>query len=80
MAKRKNRISPINHERRAIEKLKALEPNATPEAWHPLSDALVDLAVLALTEMEELENGEVPSVERLQAIAAQAQALLKYTD
>ncbi len=77
MAKRKNRIPPIDHERRALAKLKEIEPNVTPEAYRPLSDALADLAVLALDEMENLENGAAPSSERLQTIVDTAQRLLQ---
>ena len=77
MAKRKNRLAPIDHERRALDKLKTIEPNVTPEAYRPLSDALADLAILALDEMENLENGEPPSTERLQSIVDKAQGLLE---
>jgi hypothetical protein len=64
VAKRKNRLKPLEHEGRQLENLKTLEPNTTPPALRPLSAALVDLA--ALGEVEALETGKPPALDRLQ--------------
>ena len=70
MAKRANRLPPIDHERRALEKLKTIEPNATPEDLQPLSDALVDVALAALDEVHRLESGDPFEAKRLQLLYA----------
>ena len=75
MAKRKNRITPIEHERRQLENLKGLEPIETPEQYMPLSDALFDLVLLALDEARSLEDGNSPDLERLKALQEMASAL-----
>lgn len=57
MAKRENRLKPIEHERRQIENLKTLEPIATPPELRPLSDGLIDLVLAALDGVSVLESG-----------------------
>lgn len=69
MPKRKDRIKPIQHEMRQIENLKELEPNATPPDNQALSDALIDIAVAALHEVEQLESGENVNLVRLGHLA-----------
>lgn len=66
MAKRKNRLRPIEHERRQVELLKTLEPIETPAHYKPLSDALVDLVTVALEEVYDLEAGKEPNPDRYQ--------------
>lgn len=65
MAKRQNRIAPIQHEIRQLIALKTLEPNTTLPDLRMLSDRLIDVAAAALVEVAALENGELPDVERL---------------
>ena len=47
MAKRQNRLAPIQHEIRQLIALKSLEPNATPADARLLSERLIDVAVAA---------------------------------
>jgi hypothetical protein len=75
LAKRQNRIKPIEHEQRQLENLKALEPNATPPEHRALSEALIDLTLVALDELAALENGDAPNQDRLGLIAALANDL-----
>jgi hypothetical protein len=56
MAKRVNRLKPIEHEGRQLENLKTLQPNATPAKYRALSDALVDVAISALEIVYALES------------------------
>jgi hypothetical protein len=58
MAKRENRVRPIDHEKRQLEKLKALKPNTTPHRYRALSEALVDVAIVALDIVAALEMGD----------------------
>lgn len=68
MAKRQNRLAPIQHEIRQLIALKSLEPNATPADARLLSERLIDVAVAALIEVEALENGEPVAVGRLSSL------------
>ncbi|MGB1285077.1 MAG: hypothetical protein ACPG7F_00975 [Aggregatilineales bacterium] len=65
MAKRKNRSGMFEHEMRQLEKLKELEPNITPEKLQGYSDALIDIALMALNEANMLEMGERPELRRI---------------
>ncbi len=65
MAKRQNRLAPIQHEIRQLIALKSLEPNATPPKARLLSERLIDVAVAALMEVAALENGEPVQAGRL---------------
>ncbi len=65
MAKRQNRLAPIQHEIRQLITIKSLEPNATPPEARLLSARLIDVAIAALIEVEALENGEPVAVGRL---------------
>jgi hypothetical protein len=69
MAKRENRLKPIEHERRQIENLKILEPSATPPNLKPLSDGLIDLAIAVLEDVYALEAGQVLKKVHLQRLA-----------
>jgi hypothetical protein len=69
MAKRENRLKPIEHERRQIENLKSLEPIATPPDLKPLSDGLIDLALATLEDVYALEAGQVVKKAHLQRLA-----------
>jgi hypothetical protein len=75
LAKRENRVKPLEHETRQLENLKSLEPITTPLALRPLSDALIDLAIAALGEVSALESGEEASAERLQKLQQMANNL-----
>ena len=68
MAKRKNRVAPIEHECRQLENLKVLEPNSTTPEARELSNALVDIALAALEEVRNLELGEEPQLKRLETL------------
>lgn len=65
MAKRPNRLPPIEHEKRQLELLKSMEPNTTLAHYHPLSDGLVDVAVSALDIVAALEGNSRPDFARL---------------
>ncbi|MBN1287812.1 MAG: hypothetical protein JXB47_20605 [Anaerolineae bacterium] len=65
MAKRQNRLRPIDHEIRQLESLKTLEPITTPDEYLVLSEELIDIAVAALREVYALEEGEHPDPARL---------------
>ncbi|MBI5930126.1 MAG: hypothetical protein HY862_12515 [Chloroflexi bacterium] len=69
MAKRENRLKPIEHERRQIENLKTLEPIATPPDLKSLSDGLIDLALAALDGVSVLESGHIIKKADLQQFA-----------
>jgi hypothetical protein len=56
VAKRQNRIGTIEHEKRQLEIIKALEPNTTLEKYRPLSDGLVNVAVAAMSCVSALEG------------------------
>jgi hypothetical protein len=75
MPKRTDRTKPMDHEMRQIEALKDLEPIATPPKWKPFSDALIDLAVAALSAARVLEDGRRPGDRRMAALIKQAEAL-----
>ncbi|NDJ33294.1 MAG: hypothetical protein GYB64_01370 [Chloroflexi bacterium] len=75
MAKRKNRLGPIDHEVRQLENLKGLEPIKTPAEYLDLSNALIDLCLLALEEVRSLEAGDPANQERLDTLAQRANAL-----
>jgi hypothetical protein len=68
MAKRKNLLGPIDHERHQLLNLKTLEPVTTPEDLRPLSDTLIDLALAALDEVYRLEAGQPCEARRLERI------------
>lgn len=80
MSKRKDRLSALEHERTALESLKTAEHKATPAEHQALSDALLDLAIAAITEVYRLEEGEAPKLQRLDAIYKQALALPEYAE
>ena len=80
MSKRKDRLSALEHERTALESLKTAEHNATPTEHQALSEALLDLAIAAITEVYRLEEGEAPKLQRLDAIYKQALTLPEYTE
>jgi hypothetical protein len=63
MAKRKNRLPPIEHERRQLENLKNLEPNTTPVKYVALSNKFVDIAVAALDMVRALEVGDAAALD-----------------
>jgi hypothetical protein len=65
MAKRENRIAPLEHEMRQITNLKTLQPIATPPEVQPFSDCLLDIAVAALEEAVNLESGQPIQLKRL---------------
>ena len=65
MAKRPNRLPPIDHEQRQIELLKAMEPNTTPTHYRALSNGLLDVATSALDIVAALEGSARPDFERL---------------
>lgn len=65
MAKRPNRIPPIEHNRQQLELLKTLTPNDTPDYYKPLSNGLVDVAISALDIVAALETQTRPDIERL---------------
>ncbi len=65
MAKRENRLAPIQHEIRQISNLKTLLPNTTLPGIQPFSDCLIDIAVAALEEVAMLETGEQVQLKRL---------------
>lgn len=75
MAKRENRLRPIDHERRQIEALKTLTPNATPPTVQALSDTLIDIACAALDEVYRLEASHAPQLMRLQQLVALVDSL-----
>ena len=56
MAKRKNRLKPINHEIRQLEMLKTQTPNETPFDLRPISDTLIDIAITCLQGVYILEE------------------------
>ena len=63
MAKRKNRLPPIEHERRQLENLKSLEPNTTPVKYVALSNKFLDIAVAALDMVRALEVGDAGALD-----------------
>ena len=65
MAKRENRIAPIQHEIRQITNLKTLLPNATLPEAQPFSDCLIDIAVAALEEVAVLESSQPVKMMRI---------------
>jgi hypothetical protein len=65
MAKRPNRLPPIDHEQRQLETLKALQPNTTPQRYRALSNGLLDVAISALDIAAALEGRQRPGFERL---------------
>jgi hypothetical protein len=65
MAKRQNRIVPIEHEIRQITNLKTLLPNATAPEAQIFSDYLIDIAVAALEEVALLESGQPVQLKRV---------------
>lgn len=69
MAKRENRLKPIEHERQQIENLKSLEPIVTPPDLKPLSDGLIDLVLAALEDVYALEAGQVLKKAHLRRLA-----------
>ncbi len=77
MAKRQNRLKPLEHEQKQLENLKALEPNTTPEEAHLFSRTLIDVAIAALEEVAALEAGEPPELKRLQRLYDLVEALPK---
>lgn len=77
MAKRENRLKPIEHERRQIENLKALEPIATPPELRPLSDGLIDLVLALLDGVSVLESGHQITKTDLQQLSNQLEELQK---
>jgi len=75
MAKRKNRIAPLEHEMRQLGNLKTLEPIATQPAYKPLSDQLVEIAIAALQEAAYLEAGNDADILRLARLSELVSAL-----
>lgn len=75
MAKRKNRLKPIDHEIKQLDMLRELEPNATPSEYRALSDQLIQLAQLALHEVHSLEDGNAPEAKRIQVLKRLIQEL-----
>ena len=69
MAKRENRLKPIEHERRQIENLKTLDPITTPPEMRPLSDGLIDLVLAVLDGVAVLESGQKITKSDLQQLA-----------
>jgi len=69
MAKRENRLVPIQHEQRAVRNLKNISPSATPPESMALSNALIDIAVAALDEVAALEDGQSIDLQRLSKLA-----------
>lgn len=65
MAKRPNRLPPIQHEQRQLESLKTMEPNTTPDQYQALSNGLVDVSIAALAIVGALESQGKPDFERL---------------
>ena len=65
MAKRENRIGPLEHEIRQLTNLKTLQPIATPPENQPFSDCLLDIAIAALEEAAQLESGQPIQFKRL---------------
>lgn len=65
MAKRENRIGPIQHEIRQITNLKTLEPNTTLPEARPFSDCLIDIVLAALEEVATLESGQPVELKRV---------------
>lgn len=79
MAKRENRLKPIDHERRQIESFKILEPNTTPPNLRPLSNGLIDLATAALDGVYALESGQPITKADLQQLIDLVEQLKKLT-
>lgn len=75
MAKRQNRLGPLDHERRQLDNLKTLEPIATPDDLRPLSDALIDLALASLDEVYRIEETQTFEARQLERIHYLANAL-----
>lgn len=75
MPKRENRLRAIDHERRQLDMLKTLTPNATPPQLRALSNRLIDLAMAALEEVYALEDGQPAQTERLGRLIALAERL-----
>jgi hypothetical protein len=65
MAKRENRIAPIQHEIRQITNLKTLQPNTTAPEAQRFSDCLIDIAAAALEEVAALESGQPLRLKRI---------------
>lgn len=55
MAKRKNRVKPIEHHQAQLDALKTLEPISTPDGWRAFTDACVAVAIQALELVRRLE-------------------------
>jgi hypothetical protein len=77
VAKRENRIRPIEHEQRQLENLKTLTPNGTLPEWREMSDSLIILALVALDEVASLEGGSEPNWNRLRLLVKLAEDLSK---
>ena len=77
MAKRENRVKPLEHEARQLENLKYLDPITTPEHLRPLSNALLDVAIAAIREVSALEAGEALNSQRLQSLQQMVNNLFK---
>lgn len=77
MAKRENRVKPLEHEARQLENLKYLDPITTPEHLRPLSNALLDVAIAAIHEVSALEAGEALNSQRLQSLQQMVNNLFK---
>jgi len=60
MPRRDSRVRAIDHHLQQLERLKTLQPNATPERWRAFSDSLVDVAIEALRLARTLEAGRRP--------------------
>src|SRR5579863_3311275 len=67
MAKRPNRLPPLQHEQHQLDQLKTMLPNTTPAHQRPLSDGLIDVALAALDLVAALENSHAPNFEPLYA-------------
>lgn len=66
MAKRENRIAPMQHEVRQITNLKTLEPIATLPEAREYSEHLLDISIAALEEAIVLESGQPIRLARLE--------------
>lgn len=75
MAKRKNRVKPIEHHQQQLEALKTLEPISTPERWRAFSAGLVDVAIQALELVRQLEKSGRLGRQQVDTLFAQVQAL-----
>ena len=77
MAKRTNRVRPIEHEIRQIENLKSLEPNTTPVKYSALSSRMIDIAIAGLDAVRALEIGQAVDFEQFYELVDSLEGTLK---